>query len=82
MVRHTRKTRFGRGWFGVLAAGPLAMILAGCGPEGAGTIKVGNPAEVRAKLDGGGATVQPKTAKQAKALKVEEEAAKKNPKLR
>jgi hypothetical protein len=81
-MQHTRKTRLGRGWFAGLAAAPLAMILAGCGPEGAGTIKVGNPTEVRAKLEGGGTPVKPRTAKQAKALQAEEEAAKKNPKLR
>jgi hypothetical protein len=58
------------------------MILAGCGPEGAGTVKVGTPAEVRAKAEVGGGNIPAKTAKQAKALQLEEEAAKKNPKLR
>jgi hypothetical protein len=82
VARHTSKTKLGRGWFAGLAAAPLSMILAGCAPEGAGTVKVGNPAEVRAKQEGGGTPAQPKTAKQAKALQVEEEAAKKNPKLR
>ena len=33
MARHTRKTSFRRGWFGVLAAAPLAMILSGCSSE-------------------------------------------------
>jgi hypothetical protein len=58
------------------------MALAGCGPEGAGTIKIGNPAEVRAKAEGDTASIKPATKKQAKAIEIEEEAAKKNPKLR
>jgi hypothetical protein len=58
------------------------MILAGCAPEGAGTVKVGDPAAVRAKLEGGGASSKkPVSAKQAKALETEEAAKKKTPKL-
>ncbi len=82
MARLTPQTKFRRGWFGGLAAAPLAILLAGCGPEGAGTIKVGNPAAIRGKLEAGGASSQkPVSAKQAKALENEEAAKKKTPKL-
>jgi len=57
------------------------MVLAGCGPEGAGTVDVGSPKDIRSKLDAGGASNKPLTAKQAKALQNEEAAAKKTPKL-
>ena len=82
MAEHMRKSIIGRVWLGGLAAAPLAVILAGCGPEGAGTVDVGTPKEVRSKIEAGGAPIKPRTAKQAKALQIEEEAAKKNPKLR
>ena len=66
--------------FGV-AVVPLAMILSGCGPEGAGSIKIEDPQAVRATVEGGGASTKPMTAKEAKAKEAEAEAAKKNPKL-
>ncbi len=66
---------------GGLAILSLVVTLEACSPEGAGTIKIENPEAVRAKAEGVGA-VKPKTAKQAKALEIEEAAAKKNPKLR
>jgi len=65
-----------------MAVVPLAMILSGCGPEGAGSIKIEDPQAVRAKVEGGGTSTKPLTAKQAKAKELEAEAAKKNPKLR
>jgi hypothetical protein len=66
--------------FGV-AVVPLAIILSGCGPEGAGSIKIEDPQAVRATVEGGGTSTKPLTAKQAKAKEIEAEAAKKNPKL-
>jgi hypothetical protein len=58
------------------------MILAGCAPEGTGTVKVGNPADVRGKLEADRASSKkPVSAKQAKALENEEAAKKKTPKL-
>jgi hypothetical protein len=82
VARHTSKTKLGRGWFAGLAAAPMAMILGGCAPEGTGTIKVGNPADVRAKAEASEAAPnKPVSAKQAKALQNEEAAKKKTPKL-
>ena len=80
MVNHLGKTRFGALWLGKCAAVPLAMLLVGCAPEGTGTIKVDSQA-VRAKAEGAAAST-PANQKQAAALKAEQEAAKKNPKLR
>jgi hypothetical protein len=54
----------------------------GCSPEGAGTIEVSKPDAIQAKAAGGRAGSQPVSGKQAKALEIEEQAAKKNPKLR
>ena len=67
---------------GRLAAALLVMALSGCSPEGAGTLEVSKPEAVQSKGAGGEAAAKPKTQKQAKALQIEEEAAKKNPKLR
>lgn len=69
------------GRFGKLAIVPMAMIAAGCSPEGAGTVDVASPKEVRAKQEEGQASAKPPAAKQAKAKELEVEAAKKNPKL-
>ncbi len=66
---------------GGLGALFVVVILAGCSPEGTGSIKIENPEAVRAKAEGAG-VAKPKTAKQAKAVEVEEDAAKKHPKLR
>jgi hypothetical protein len=71
VARHTSKTRFGRGWFAGLAAAPLAIILAGCAPEGTGTLKVGSPAGIRAKREGSEPRPKNLTEKQAKALEEE-----------
>ncbi len=60
----------------------LSLVLAGCSPEGVGTMDVSKPNEIQAKVAGGEASAKPKTEKQAKAVQIEEEAAKKNPKLR
>jgi hypothetical protein len=68
-------------WIGSLAAPPLAMLIAGCSPDGSGTIKVGDPQSVRARAEGGLTSKTPVSPKQAAALKAVEEAAKKNPKL-
>ena len=68
-------------WFSSLAAVPLAMLVTGCTQDGEGSIKVGDPQSLRAKAPGGLATKAPVSPKQAAALKAEEEAAKKNPKL-
>jgi hypothetical protein len=58
------------------------MLLSGCAPEGTGTIKVGNPADVRAKAEASEApSKKPVSAKRAKALENEEAAKKKTPKL-
>jgi hypothetical protein len=69
-------------WTGRLAATLLVMVLVGCSPEGAGTIEVNKPDAVQSKAAGGDATIKPTTEKQAKAVQIEEEAAKKHPKLR
>lgn len=68
-----------RGWVAGLL---LAATVTGCSPEGAGTIDVGKPEAVQAKAGGSEGIAKPKTDKQAKALQIEEEAVKKNPKLR
>lgn len=68
---------------GVLfAALTSSAALSGCSPEGSGTIKVENPQATRSKFGGDVAREKASTEKQAKALSIEEEAAKKNPKLR
>jgi hypothetical protein len=81
VAKHIVQTLAGQGRFGWLASVPLAMVLAGCGPEGAGTVDVGNPQAVGSKLGGGETPNKPLTKKQAKGLETEAEAAKKNPKL-
>jgi len=67
----------------LLAAAILTAVtgsLAGCGPEGAGTIKI-DP-DVRAKVDGNAANSGKKvSAKQAQGKAIAEEAVKKHPKL-
>jgi hypothetical protein len=62
---------------------PTALLLAlvGCGPEGAGTIKIEPGARERAVNPGGDAAAKPATGKQAKAKDAENAAAKKNNKL-
>jgi hypothetical protein len=60
----------------------LALGLAGCNPGGTGTVEVSKPGAIQAKEGSGGSTVKPASEKQAKALEVEEQAAKKHPKLR
>ena len=69
-------------WGGGIAAVTLSVALAGCSPEGAGSIKIENPEAVRKKFEGNSAGKKPATEKQARALEAEEEAAKKHPKLR
>jgi hypothetical protein len=69
----------GSGRLGVIG---LAIACAGCSPEGAGSIKIDNPQAVRSKFDGGADRKAPADSKQAQALQLEEEAAKKNPKFR
>ncbi len=85
MASAIRKTRRGRGWFslGVLAAAPMAMVLAGCSPEGTGTVDVGKPGSISGKPDAGasGAANKPVTAKQAKDREVEAKAGRTIPKL-
>ena len=71
-----------RRWGGRFAALTLCVALAGCGQEGAGSIKIENAQAVREKIDGNPAGKKPVSDKQAKALQAEEEAAKKHPKLR
>ena len=66
---------------GIFLTTALALGLNGCGPEGAGTIKVEPGARERALNPGGDATAKPATSKQAKAKEAEEAAAKKNSKL-
>jgi hypothetical protein len=68
---------------GMLITTTLALFAPGCTEEGAGSIHIADPQAVRAKGDGAATpSTKPATAKQAAALKAEEEAAKKNPKLR
>lgn len=82
VARHIHKTKSGRGWFAALAVAPLAMTVVGCAPEGTGTVKVGNPAAVRGKLEADtGSPSKPRSEKQAKSLQNEEAAKKKTPKL-
>jgi hypothetical protein len=66
----------------VMLVGLLGVFGAGCSPEGAGSIKIENPEAVRAKVAGPAESSGTVTPKQAKAKALEEEAAKKNPKLR
>jgi hypothetical protein len=63
------------------AAALLALILAfvGCGPQGAGTIKV-SPAARSAIEPSGPTTKKPLTAQQARLKALEEDARKKDPK--
>jgi hypothetical protein len=65
-----------------LAAG-AAFWIAGCSPEGTGSIDIEKPAEVRAKALGevDKAPTQAPTQKQAKVKELIDEAAKKRPKL-
>jgi hypothetical protein len=65
-----------------MLCGLLAAFGAGCSPEGSGSIKIENPDAVRSKGTGPTPTSGNETPKQAKARALEEEAAKKNPKLR
>ncbi len=67
---------------GLVVIGFLAAsMLAGCSPEGAGTIKIENPEAVREKFAPVGKATGKETPKQAKAKELEEEAAKKHGKL-
>ena len=63
----------------VLASG----VMVGCGADGEGTIKISDPAKLRAQAGGGAGTppARKESAKQAKARALDEEAAKKHPKL-
>jgi hypothetical protein len=70
------------GWIGRLAAVALSVALTGCSPEGTGSIKIENPQAIREKFEGKTDATKAKSAKQAKAVEVEEAAAKKHPKLR
>jgi len=67
---------------GVTLTIALLPGLTGCSPEGTGTIKLEPGARERALNPGGDAAVKPANSKQASAKAIEEEAAKKNPKLR
>ena len=64
----------------ILLPAALLLGLIGCGPEGAGTIKIDPGARERA-LNPGGDAAKPATRKQAKAKEAEDAAAKKNNKL-
>jgi hypothetical protein len=66
---------------GILLPAALLLGLIGCGPEGAGTIKIDPGARERALNPGGDAAAKPATGKQAKAKEAENAAAKKNNKL-
>ena len=81
MTKYDSRWKRGVRWFSSLAAMPLAMLVTGCTQDGGGSIKVGDPQSVRARAPGGLATKEPVSQKQAAALKAEDEAAKKNPKL-
>ena len=70
------------GYQRLLESVTLSVALAGCSPEGAGSIKIENPQAVRDKVAGPPVYKKPATEKQARALEAEEEAAKKHPKLR
>jgi hypothetical protein len=82
VTKYEIRCKFEVRWFGAFAGAPLMMFVAGCTQDGAGSINIGNPQAVRAKAEGNVASKVPVSANQAAALKIEEEAAKKNPKLR
>jgi hypothetical protein len=82
VTKYDIRCKFEVRWFGALAAAPLMWFAAGCTQDGTGSISVGDPQAVRAKAEGGLASQEPVSPKQAAALKIEEEAAKKNPKLK
>jgi hypothetical protein len=81
MINDASQWKLGFPMFAVLAATPLALLVAGCNQDGTGSISVGDTKAVRAKADGGLTTKEPVSQKQAAALKSEAEAAKKHPKL-
>jgi hypothetical protein len=78
----SRVVRIGRGR--LLLAGLIAApFVAGCSPEGAGTVKIENAEAVRSKFTGeGNDSGKAATPKQAAAKAAVEEAGKKNPKLK
>jgi hypothetical protein len=63
---------------GLIAA---AYPAAACSPYGTGNVDIGAPAEVRAKVEGSPTTAKGLSGSKAKALEIEEAAAKKHPKL-
>jgi hypothetical protein len=66
---------------GTAAAVAVAIGLAGCAPQGAGSIKIEPGARERAEAPGGAQSTKALTKKQAAAKENVEAAAKKNPKL-
>jgi hypothetical protein len=80
VVKHISQSNVVRSWLGGLAATSLAIALAGCTPQGTGTVDVGSPGDVRSKLEGNKPSNKPRTAKEARALEGEA-AANKIPKL-
>ncbi len=67
----------------LLPAGLLGALIAGCSPEGTGSIKIENAEAVRSKFAPEGTdSGKPLTTKQAAAKAAVEEAGKKNPKLK
>ncbi len=82
MISRLIKSTSGTRRVGRFAAATLLFAMAGCSPEGTGTIKIEDPQAARDKVAGGSAAKKPESEKQAKALEVEEEATKKHPKLR
>jgi hypothetical protein len=68
-------------WWRSAAAIPVAMLLFGCSPQGAGTVEVSDPQAIRAKMEGGAAPAKPTTEKEKKAIELEEAAKKSHPKL-
>lgn len=69
-------------WSGRLAGAMFLVTLTGCSPDGAESIKIGDPNAVRSKYEGGGAGASKAgTEKPSRALELDAEAAKKNPKL-
>jgi hypothetical protein len=59
----------------------LALAVAGCSPDGTGSVKIENPDAVRSGAGRGEAPISGQSAKKAKVQQTIEEAVKKHPKL-
>jgi hypothetical protein len=80
-MKPVSRTAFLDRWFVITGIIVAATSLTGCSSNGEGSITIGDPASVRAKVEGAKPASGASTPKQADALKAEGEAAKKFPKL-